>query len=381
MKLKTRRLIAVFPVMLLFAALSAVTAFAGTPMSDFDYARYGSENPELLRAYGPEIMRGELYLHYIQYGAAEGRKAYSIKTAEPFVLDDGEAQNYEYQQTLTTAQSRLSNAPLAPERDFPAELLDCAENVVTNVSGSTPYEKLLSCYDWVINNTEYGYASSTLRNADNMSERAYQVFSQHIGVCDDYASAFAVMARIIGFDARLQSGQTTTKSGGYTGHTWCVINIHGVDYVFDPQVEDNISKGGAINHLRFCKTYQELPGKYIRYADDVVCDEVMNSASNEPLPLYFFGEAREYFNAVNAARAEAGVAPLEWDEQLATAAYRQANGISYSKAFAGLGNVEWATMSYSQGSITSPSAKMNLDSSLTHIGAYLLGADFALYLR
>ena len=69
------------------------------------------------------------------------------------------------------------------------------------------------------------------------------------------------MARMLGFDARLQNGQTHRAAGGYTGHAWCVINIHGVDYVFDPQVEDNIAAGGAIRHLRFCKTYEEVPDK------------------------------------------------------------------------------------------------------------------------
>ena len=31
-------------------------------------------------------------------------------------------------------------------------------------------------------------------------------------------------------------------------------------------MEDNIAAGGAIRHLRFCKTYEEVPDKYIRYA-------------------------------------------------------------------------------------------------------------------
>ncbi len=44
---------------------------------------------------------------------------------------------------------------------------------------------------------------------------------------------------------------------------WCVVVIDGMEYVFDPQVEDNIANGGKIRYLRFCKTYDEVADKYI----------------------------------------------------------------------------------------------------------------------
>ena len=47
-----------------------------------------------------------------------------------------------------------------------------------------------------------------------------------------------------------------------TGHAWCVININGTEYVFDPQIDDNIARGGVIGYYRFCKTYDEIPGSY-----------------------------------------------------------------------------------------------------------------------
>ena len=89
------------------------------------------------------------------------------------------------------------------------------------------------------------------------------MFKNHVGVCDDYTAAFVFMTRAIGLESYYQSGQTHKASGGYTGHAWCVMLIDGTQYVFDPQVEDNIAGGGKISYQRFCKTYDEVAGKYI----------------------------------------------------------------------------------------------------------------------
>ena len=50
-----------------------------------------------------------------------------------------------------------------------------------------------------------------------------------------------------------------------TGHIWTFINISGTEYVFDPQIDDNIAKGGLVYYYRFCKTYDEVPDSYANY--------------------------------------------------------------------------------------------------------------------
>ena len=45
-------------------ALLAVGASAADPVCDFDFARYASDNPDLMRAYGPELYQDELYQHF-----------------------------------------------------------------------------------------------------------------------------------------------------------------------------------------------------------------------------------------------------------------------------------------------------------------------------
>lgn len=364
MQKQLKRSALLFPFIFVLIVIFAAGAYAGTPMYDFDYARYGSDYPDVLRAYGPEIYRSDLYLHYLKSGAAEGRVAYSISTGEPFVLDANEAQAYEQQKTLKSSDARLNNAVLSPNNNWPEALQTAAGNIINNVSGSTPTEKLRSCYDWLINNCSYGQTSGSLKSGGFIAEEAYAILETHVGVCDNYSAAFTVMARMLGFDARLQSGYTTRASGGYTGHTWCVINIHGVDYVFDPQVEDNIAKGGKISYLRYCKTYDEVAGKYILYSDDTVRDDIMSSASNAALPRYSFGLGGQYWLAVNEARAQAGLAALQWDEELAGQAFRVANGGDFSAEVKGRG-------SYSYGWYPSTSDAMG--TSYQYIGAYMLG--------
>ena len=62
-------------VLLAGCGLFAARASAVDPMSDFDFARYASDNPDLLQAYGPDLSLEALYLHYLNYGAGDGRAA------------------------------------------------------------------------------------------------------------------------------------------------------------------------------------------------------------------------------------------------------------------------------------------------------------------
>lgn len=302
----------------------AMGASAADPVSDFDFARYVSDNPDLMQAYGRDLYLEDLYLHYLNFGASEGRAAYSLRTGQPFVLEENAQQTYQAQQSLTGAEARIANATLTPDRNWPEPLLTVADQILAQVGGTTPYEQLRGCYDWLIQNCSYGSVLSNLNQGGWLAEDAYSIMTQRVGVCDNYSAAFAVLARMIGFDARIQTGQTHRAAGGYTGHAWCVINIHGVDYVFDPQVEDNIAAGGAIRYLRFCKTYEEVPDKYILYAADVVQSNIM--ASGTVPAAYGFGQGYNYFTHINEARSAAGVSPMSWDAEMSRAALRIARG-------------------------------------------------------
>ena len=329
------RILCCFVMLMACYALPVIGANAADPMRDFDYARYASDNPDVMRNCGPDVYREKLYQHYVSFGISEGRAAYSLRTGQPFVPEENAQQAYQTQGGLTDAKARINNAVLTPDRSWPEPVLELADQILAEVGGITPYERLRGCYDWIIQNCYYGndpvereYESdpdlyAQMLWSDRTAKSSYDILKGHVGVCTNYSAAFVVLARMIGFDARLQDGYTHMASGGMTGHTWCIINIHGVDYVFDPQVEDNIAAGGAIRYLRFCKTYEEVPDKYLPFWEDVVQDSVM---AGSDAPTYAFGHSGSYFTAANQARAEAGLAPLAWDSVLARAALRIALG-------------------------------------------------------
>lgn len=169
------------------------------------------------------------------------------------------------QQILNSASLNPSKSGYEPLDAFLASLL----SQLYNDSAST-YEKVKVCYDYLIQNCNYGmnerifdYIEDYFFGGYAEEVSAYGILLGHVGVCDDYSAAFTVMTRQIGLDCRVVGGQTSKAGGGYTGHAWCVITINGTEYIFDPQVEDNIAKGGAVQYYRFCKRYDEVPDKYI----------------------------------------------------------------------------------------------------------------------
>ena len=160
------------------------------------------------------------------------------------------------------AEYLLNNAELYPTatgEDYCDEIVRQTLERITN-DGMTTYEKVRACYDYLVDTCAYG--DNVLRldfPEDNGTARAYGMLIGHIGACDDYSCAFAALTRAIGLNCYTVYGQTARASGGMTGHIWCVIAIDGVEYVFDPQIDDNI---GADIYYRFCVTYDETPGSY-----------------------------------------------------------------------------------------------------------------------
>ena len=162
----------------------------------------------------------------------------------------------------------LNSARLTPTW---AKYEPCNEVVAATLSNIinpniSTYAKVQACYDWLIVNCRYGYLDEFTTPAfpeDEGATRAMDMLIYKIGACDDYSCAFAAMTRALGLNCYTVYGQTSRADGGYTGHIWCVIKIDGVEYVFDPQVEDNIARGGDVYYYRFCKTYDEVYENYI----------------------------------------------------------------------------------------------------------------------
>ena len=169
-------------------------------------------------------------------------------------------------------QKAINSATLNPFRSDFTPAYEELDKVFAQIftDSMTTYDKVKACYDYLINNCSYGNNEYVMDYIDyyfygySYEVRTYGILKGKIGVCDDYSAAFATMMQALGLNCYVVGGQTSKSGGGYTGHAWCEMNINGTIYVFDPQVEDNIAKGGSIKYYRFGKTYEQVPGKYIK---------------------------------------------------------------------------------------------------------------------
>ena len=144
------------------------------------------------------------------------------------------------------AEYLLNNAELYPMSTGAAYCDAAVQETLSRIThgGMTTYEKVVACYNYLVDTCRYGDNVLRLNFAeDNGTARAYGMLTGHVGACDDYSCAFAALTRAIGLNCYTVYGQTA----------------RGVEYVFDPQIDDNI---GAGIYYRFCVTYDETPGSY-----------------------------------------------------------------------------------------------------------------------
>lgn len=112
--------------------------------------------------------------------------------------------------------------------------------------------KLYALYNYVCASNSYQ------RLPLDMSEAYYanNMFTYHKGNCYAYASQFAFLAREIGYSVKVIRGACPAYGGGWTPHGWCEINISGVTYIFDPDLQKEL----GLNC--YMKTYFNAPIAY-----------------------------------------------------------------------------------------------------------------------
>ena len=163
----------------------------------------------------------------------------------------------------TGLRQALDSIPLYPMETTGSEELDRVLNIIFSqiiTEDMDTHDKLKACYDYIIQNTEYVAPAC----GGEPYYSAYGVFMVGEGICDTYSAADAVMARKIGVPLYLAGGETHSAGGGFTPHAWCQLDYNGVTYIFDPQVEDDITNSvGYTMYIRFGGTSVQLADKYI----------------------------------------------------------------------------------------------------------------------
>lgn len=134
------------------------------------------------------------------------------------------------------------------------------------------YTKVKTTFDLFVNNYTYmsmmfvstsGEMGQIWKQGGFNEYNAVAILEGGYGNCNNYSAAFAAIMRKIGLDCKVVSGQSYTTSGSSSGHVWTVITINGKEYVFDPQIEQNIAlRDGKVSYYRFGVSYDSIPGRY-----------------------------------------------------------------------------------------------------------------------
>ena len=175
--------------------------------------------------------------------------------------------NVAEQGTIDELLNRTTLHPLKTNSPSLDNLVDDIFSSIFTANMSTA-QKVRACYNYLIDTCSYAssgvwglpdYPPYVSAYDANMACNAYAILSTHIGVCDNYNAAFAVMCRRIGLPAYTVGGTVTAKAGGRLPHLWSYILLDGKKYTFDPQVQDD--NPGSPGYF-FGKTYAQTGDLY-----------------------------------------------------------------------------------------------------------------------
>lgn len=95
-------------------------------------------------------------------------------------------------------------------------------------------------------------------------EKALQMFNTHKGNCYNYAAVTTFLARSMGYQATAMSGFAyMPQNGYYVCHGWTQIDIGGVNYVADPELQYSFAaRNNVTNWDLFMKRYSAVVPKY-----------------------------------------------------------------------------------------------------------------------
>ncbi|MBR5641864.1 MAG: S-layer homology domain-containing protein, partial [Firmicutes bacterium] len=144
----------------------------------------------------------------------------------------------------------LNSATLNPMKTNNAELDSIIDNIFAKIltDDMSTYEKTRAIYLYLMDNCYYGWGAVSWSGKYVMHDDDYVVvMGKHIlktghGTCDNYSAAFVAMARRIGLNAYFARGYAGNQSGVLDTHEIAIVTIAGVDYVFDPQIDDYNSR-------------------------------------------------------------------------------------------------------------------------------------------
>ena len=173
----------------------------------------------------------------------------------------------------SSAETILNAATLNPMKTNNAELDGIIDSIFAKIirDDMSTYQKTKAIYDYLMDNCYYGWGAVSWSGKYVKHDDDYVVvMGKHIlktghGTCDNYSAAFVAMARRIGLNAYFARGYAGNMAGYLDTHEIAIVTIGGVDYVFDPQIDDYNSSPGRRTYSLFCKPFSSQTGRYRGY--------------------------------------------------------------------------------------------------------------------
>ncbi len=223
-----------------------------------------------------------------------------------------------HRQTITLTfdlETAMNHMPLTPTATGYTVLDNMVDAVLAKVirDDMTTYEKIMACYDYLVENGRYGsspaaggyrpiykknpYVSPAPHLVTSSAkplagDRGYEYFyiaqKEHAlegytamyaaemldsltGWCDHYSSAFAILCRRVGVEC-VPVYVNSRLGSEYKPHMTAVIRVGGVDCIFDPQIEAVlVGNTGRNDHKRFCRPIDEMTEEYRDWNDLEQC--------------------------------------------------------------------------------------------------------------
>lgn len=87
-----------------------------------------------------------------------------------------------------------------------------------------------------------------------LDNRALSPLLFGIGSCEDFSAAMVLLLRAAGFEAEYVAGFTLSVDREYIDHAWAVVRLEGRWYHIDPQLEQNVTRDGALAYRYYLKS-------------------------------------------------------------------------------------------------------------------------------
>ena len=173
----------------------------------------------------------------------------------------------------SSAETILNAATLTPMKTNNAELDGIIDGIFAQIitDDMSTYQKTKAIYDYLMDNCYYGngwasWSGKYVKHDDDyVVVMGKTILKTGHGTCDNYSAAFVAMARRIGLNAYFARGYAGNQAGYLDTHEIAIVSIAGVDYVFDPQIDDYNSRPGRRTYSLFCKPFATQTGRYKGY--------------------------------------------------------------------------------------------------------------------